>query len=156
MEFNATFIVAFISFVIFILIMNFILYQPIYKIVSKRKQMIDDNYEIAKTNSSKSKVLLSKREDKLIEAKASSRQKYSKAFEDANSIRNEKITEAKKEARNSLEENKTKAQEETNQVIEPLRNEVINLAQLISDKILKNHEEMENIDNQYIENLIQG
>ena len=156
MEFNATFIVAFISFVIFILIMNFILYQPIYKIVSKRKQMIDDNYEIAKTNSSKSKVLLSKREDKLIEAKASSRQKYSKAFEDANSIRNEKITEAKKEARNSLEENKIKAQEETNQVIEPLRNEVINLAQLISDKILKNHEEMENIDNQYIENLIQG
>ena len=156
MEFNATFIVAFISFVIFIIIMNFILYKPIYKIVSKRKQMIDDNYEIAKTNSSKSKVLLSKREDKLIEAKASSRQKYSKAFEDANSIRNEKIAEAKKEARNSLEENKTKAQEETNQVIEPLRNEGINLAQLILDKILKSHEEMENIDNQYIENLIQG
>ena len=156
MEFNATFIVAFISFVIFIFIMNMILYKPIYKIISERQKLIDDNYEAAKTNSSKSRVILEERDEKLVEAKASSRQKIATALEDANLTRSEKILVAKKEAKNTLENNKNLTNEEKEKAIQPLKDEIKNLAQMISDKILKEHEAIEEIDNQYIENIIQG
>lgn len=156
MEFNATFIVAFVSFVIFIFIMNAILYKPIYSIILKRKNLIDGNYETAKTNSNKSKVILLEREEKLTQAKASSREKIKLAIEDANSIRNEKVSVAKTEAKNNLEANKANLEEEKNKAADSLKNEIVDLAQMISDKILKSHEEIENVDNQYIENLIQG
>ncbi len=156
MEFNATIIVAFISFVAFIFIMNFMLYKPINKIVSKRQKLIDENYEIAKTNISKSKVILSQREETLDKAKASSREEISKSIEDANSIKNTKLISSKKEARNTIEENKNLLNETKNNAIEPLKNEVVVLAQSISDKILKNHEKIENVDNEFIEKIIQG
>ena len=38
----------------------------------------------------------------------------------------------------------------------PLKAEVITLAQVISDKILKDHEKIDNIDNEFIEKIIQG
>ena len=47
MEFNATFIVAFVSFIIFTVIMNLILYKPLSKVVAQRQQFIDENYEEA-------------------------------------------------------------------------------------------------------------
>ena len=103
--FNATFIVTVISFIVFAFVMNGILYKPMSEIVSKRQKLIDENYETAKTNQSKSKVILSEREDKLIEAKASSKQKITKAVEDANSIRTQKISQAKKEANAVIKEN---------------------------------------------------
>ena len=70
MEFNATFIVAFISFVIFIIIMNYILYKPINGIVEKRKNIIDENYSLAQKNSEKSKAILQDRLDKLDNARS--------------------------------------------------------------------------------------
>lgn len=47
-EFNATFIVAMFSFVVFIFIMNAIFYNPILSIIRKREGFIDKNYEEAK------------------------------------------------------------------------------------------------------------
>ncbi len=154
--FNATFIVTVISFIVFAFVMNGILYKPMSEIVSKRQKLIDENYETAKTNQSKSKVILSEREDKLIEAKASSKQKITKAVEDANSIRTQKISQAKKEANAVIKENQNVLNEEKQNSLEPLKNEVVGLAQTISDKILKNHEKIENFDNQLVEKLIQG
>ena len=46
-EFNATFIVSMISFVVFIFIMNMIFYKPILTIIRKRENYIKDNYDIA-------------------------------------------------------------------------------------------------------------
>ena len=154
--FNATFIVTVISFIVFAFVMNSILYKPMSEIVSKRQKLIDENYETAKTNQSKSKVILSEREEKLIEAKASSKQKISKAIEDANSIRTQKISQAKKEANTVIKDNQNVLNEEKQKSINPLKNEVVGLAQTISDKILKNHEKIENFDNQLVEKLIQG
>ena len=136
--------------------MNMILYKPIYKIISERQKLIDNNYEEARTNSCKSKVILEERDEKLVEAKASSRQKIATALEDANLTRSEKILVAKKEAKDTLENNKNLTNEEKEKAIQPLKDEIKNLAQMISDKILKEHETIEEIDNQYIENIIQG
>ncbi len=47
-EFNATFLVAMLSFVVFILIMNAIFYNPILGIIRKREDYISSNYEDSK------------------------------------------------------------------------------------------------------------
>ena len=47
-EFNGTFLVAMLSFVVFILIMNAIFYNPILGIIRKRENYINSNYEDAK------------------------------------------------------------------------------------------------------------
>ena len=44
LEFNATFIVAIISFAVFIVIMNAIFYRPILEIIKKRDDYINSNY----------------------------------------------------------------------------------------------------------------
>ena len=39
MEFNATFLVSFVSFIVFVVLMNQILYRPLDKIVRERKSI---------------------------------------------------------------------------------------------------------------------
>ena len=43
-EFNATFLIAMLSFVVFIMIMNAIFYNPILDIMRKREEYINSNY----------------------------------------------------------------------------------------------------------------
>ena len=69
MEFNATFLVAGISFIIFTLLMNEILYQPITDIVLKRKNYIDANLDEAKQNSEKAKNIQDGISDKIADSK---------------------------------------------------------------------------------------
>ena len=47
LEFNATFFVAMFSFIIFMLMMNSILYKPLSKIVEQREGIINGNYSDA-------------------------------------------------------------------------------------------------------------
>ena len=48
MEFDATFIIATISFIVFVLIMNRIFYAPILKIMQERQNLVEENYSSAK------------------------------------------------------------------------------------------------------------
>lgn len=61
MEFNATFLVSAVSFIIFTLIMNKLLYQPISDIIAKRQAFLDGNSVVAKKNLDESVAL---RDDK--------------------------------------------------------------------------------------------
>jgi len=54
-EFNATFLIAMLSFVVFIMIMNAIFYNPILGIIRKRDEYIASNYEEAKRLSDSAK-----------------------------------------------------------------------------------------------------
>ena len=56
-EFNATFLVAMLSFVVFIMIMNAIFYRPILNIMRKRDEYINSNYDEAKELSEQAEKL---------------------------------------------------------------------------------------------------
>ena len=60
MEFNATFIFSFVSFLVFMWIMNIILYKPIADIVAQRKKYLDDNAEVANKNIEENLFVLEK------------------------------------------------------------------------------------------------
>ena len=64
-EFNATFLIAMLSFVVFILIMNAIFYQPVLNIIRKRDDYINSNYADSKEILEEAKLLENERKNKI-------------------------------------------------------------------------------------------
>ena len=64
-EFNATFLVAMLSFVLFIMIMNAIFYRPVLNIMRKREEYINSNYNEANSNSEEAQKLDAQRTEKI-------------------------------------------------------------------------------------------
>ena len=73
MEFNATFLVSAISFILFTLIMNKIFYKPLEKVMAERQKFIDDAKTDAFNSSSKADAILKDREDRLNKSTADSK-----------------------------------------------------------------------------------
>ena len=155
MDFNATFIVAFFSFIIFMVIMNQILYKPIGEIVEKRKKLIEDNYNTAHENQEKSKAILEDRLDKLKNARNLVREKNSEAVEKIKEKRQQLEKNAKDEANSRIEENINALNNDEKEASDKLKQYVINLAQTISDKFIETPNRIENVDIKQIENMMQ-
>ena len=136
LEFNATFFIAMVSFVIFMIIMNAILYKPLERIVRERRDLIDNNNMKSKTALEKLDSLQKWQAASIEKAQKSSRETYQKILNEY---------KAKKEAMLDSEKNLSKkeiaiAQAQTEgEVIEAkpgLKSEVKTLASIISSKIL--------------------
>ncbi|HNW25199.1 MAG TPA: ATP synthase F0 subunit B [Candidatus Gastranaerophilaceae bacterium] len=136
MEFNATFIVSAISFIVFVLIMNGIFYKPLSKIVSQRQEFLDEQYHQANLAKQKSEALIADKENKVEESKTRAKKiifdtsesaKRQKA--DLTGIAQKRASEEVSGAKEELEKSKAEAQK-------VLEDEVKKLAQTISTKIL--------------------
>lgn len=111
LEFNATFIIAMLSFVVFIIIMNMIFYKPIFKVIEERQKFIDENYNSAKNSKDEAQSLLDNKDLKLTEALKTSRKiifdkaevarkKSKEILDEARQVANAEITTAKQELKN--------------------------------------------------------
>jgi len=135
MELNATFLASIISFIVFVLIMNAIFYNPLTKIVEERKKYIDGNYEEAKKAHEKSEQIMSeidkKRSNTLSEAKIIIKEKSDNAKN-----KKDKLTqEAKKKSFDEIAEAKKVLDEENKNSKEALNNDINNLADIICNKL---------------------
>lgn len=155
MEFNATFIVAFISFIIFTFIMNIILYKPINDIVSKRKNYIDTNYDKAKDNSEKTKTILEDRKNQLAKARLGAKEDVDKKIGLIKNQREEITLKAQKEAKELIEQNRLQSINSSNEAKETLKVEIKNLAQMISDRFLNPEEKIADMDNNLVDKIMQ-
>ncbi len=155
MEFNATFIVAFISFIIFTFIMNIILYKPINDIVSKRKNYIDTNYDKAKDNSEKTKAILEDRKNQLAKARLGAKEDVDKKIGLIKNQREEITLKAQKEAKELIEQNRLQSINSSNEAKETLKVEIKNLAQMISDRFLNPEEKIADMDNNLVDKIMQ-
>lgn len=155
MEFNATFIVALISFIIFTFIMNIILYKPINDIVSKRKNYIDTNYDKAKDNSEKTKAILEDRKNQLAKARLGAKEDVDKKISLIKNQREEITLKAQKEAKELIEQNRLQSINSSNEAKETLKVEIKNLAQMISDRFLNPEEKIADMDNNLVDKIMQ-
>lgn len=157
MEFNATFLVAFFSFIVFTVIMNLILYKPINDIVMKRKQLVDANYEEAHENSDKAVSILLDKEKQIKKATNDAREIISEKTSDATAKKEEMTLDAKNEAQKNIDAYNLYYKNATKDAKEFLKVEVVNLAQAISDKFLNPEEKISNdITDEDIETIMQG
>ena len=156
LEFNGTFIVIAISFVIFVILENFIFYRPLKKILTERADYIKNNELDADKNYSAAKVLVEEKEQKIGQAKG----KSSQILNDANQKSQEKfdlaIKEAKQSSNRAIDEMKEKLQNDKAEVQNELKREIGGYASAIISKVLKKDVAVVNVTDEIVEKALRG
>ncbi len=80
LEFNTTLLVCIVSFVIFLLMLNAILYEPLANVVQRRMRYIDSNYRDAEEAKDKLNKLRDWTEERRQKSKEVAREVYSKVI----------------------------------------------------------------------------
>ncbi len=136
MEFNATFIVSAISFVIFTLIMNAILYNPLQKVVSERQTFVDETLEEAKKHHQKSEAILKDKERKLTSTKHDAKKIIVEKTEAVKAEKTALTADAQQKAVRTIDSAKEELQKSKEEAQQVLSEEVQKLSQSILSKIL--------------------
>lgn len=154
MEFNATFLATIITFIIFVFLMNKILYAPILNIMEQRKSYINDNYETAKKNEEKSKNLVAKKEQKLLVAKNEAKEIYNETVGEFKSEKIKIISEAQEKSKTDLENSHLELEKLSNEAKENLKNSMTDLANDIVEKVIGYRSEVQGFDSQKIDEIL--
>lgn len=136
MEFNATFLVSAISFLLFVYLMNKIFYAPLENIITEREKLVDDTLNEAKKSRETASGLLTERENKLNKAYDDSKKIVNDSVEKANSKAKNMTQEAKTNSVEEINSKKSNLAEQTKSVKSQLNNTVNELAEQIATKIL--------------------
>lgn len=136
-EFNATFIVAMLSFVLFIMIMNAIFYKPILNIMRKREEYINSNYSKAKEFSQKADEFDTQRKEQIQETQAKCRMNIKNIVEKAQDDANLKTSEAREQAKKKIQVKKDNLNVEEQNLKNTVKSTIVSdLASSITSKLL--------------------
>lgn len=102
MEFNATFLISAISFIVFVIIMNFIFYKPIEKIVNERQAFVDENFDEAKKNNLNSQKIIAEHDEKIDEANSEGKMIIVQKSDEAKKQKSAMILNAKEKSSNDI------------------------------------------------------
>ena len=137
MEFNITFIISIISFIIFTALMNKILYKPLEEIVQKRENLISGNFSDAENANTEAKSLLDTKAEKLAKAKIDAKKITADKLQEANNEADEHIKNAKNKYSEYINSEKDNLSIQYNKIKQDMKDSTIDIAQIISDKLLK-------------------
>lgn len=135
MEFNATFLVSVISFLLFTEIMNRIFYVPLTKVVTERNELLEANYIEAKNFDDETENILEDRKERLSEAETQSRKIISERIEDENSKGKILTDEASRRSQKTISDKKNTLAREKEAVKAELETKVVALAETIASKV---------------------
>ena len=154
MEFNGTFLVTIISFVLFVFVMNKILYEPINNIVAQRREFVDENLRIADINHKKANEISAQKEEKLKGARNDARNKYSDAVVDFKNKKNDILKNAQCDADNELMQTYENLNNLSNEAKEGLKGRMTDLANDIVEKMIGYRSEVQGFDNDAVNRIL--
>lgn len=154
MEFNGTFLATIVTFVIFVVLMNKILYAPILGIMEERKNFVDENYKSAEENETKASELTKEKEDKLAEAKEDAKSKYNSALDEFKAQKSEIVEEAQTAAKEDLEKSKIELENISNEAKVALKSSMTDLASDIVEKVIGYRSEIQNFDDTTVDKVL--
>lgn len=135
-EFNATFIAAMLSFVVFMFIMNAIFYNPILNIIRKRESYIEKNNQESEKFMQNAEKYNLEHAEKLDKAKEEGRNKVTQNVEKTQKETYTKIQEAKEKAKDEIRLKKENLINQKNELQKTIESETVNdIAQMIVSKI---------------------
>ena len=154
MEYNATFLASIISFLVFVFLMNKILYSPMEKIVKERQKFIDENFNSADENYKKADGLEHQREEKLVGAKNEARSKYNDSVNGFKVQKADILKQAQDKTNAELEEEYQKLNNISNDTKEGLKGRMTDLANDIVEKVLGYRSEVQGFDNDEVNRIL--
>lgn len=136
-EFNATFLVAMLSFVVFIMIMNAIFYRPILNIMRKRDEYINSNYDEAKELSEQAEKLDIKKAETIQQTQNECRIEIKNVVENAQGLASKNVQDARTEVKNEIQLKKDSLVRESEALEGVLKSSVVtDLASSITSKFM--------------------
>lgn len=136
-EFNATFLVAMLSFVVFIMIMNAIFYRPILNIMRKRDEYINSNYDEAKELSEQAEKLDIKKAETIQQTQNECRTEIKNVVENAQGLASKDVQDARTEVKNEIQLKKDSLVRESEALEGVLKSSVVtDLASSITSKFM--------------------
>ena len=154
MEFNATFLATIISFVLFVILMNKILYAPILNIMEQRKSFIDGNYNDAKKNEAKIENLTQKKEEKLLEAKNDAKDIFNESVDEFKAQKDKIVEEAQANAQEEIEKSRVDLENLSNEAKEALKGSMTDLANDIVEKVIGYRSEVQGFDGKTVDEIL--
>lgn len=141
MEFNATFLISAISFILFTLIMKKIFYKPLEKIMDERENFINDNLNDAKNSKDKAEFLLKDKDEKLAKSLIEARTIISKEVDAINKQSVQITAQAKQKSKEDIDLAKQTLSNEVDGFEGELNSKISELADFLKDIIIKTTEQ---------------
>lgn len=154
MEFNGTFLASIISFIVFVFLMNKILYAPILNIIEERRNFINGNLNAAEQNNAKAASISEEKDKMLVSAKDTARAKYVETLDEFKTQRSEIITEAQDKAKEELLNSNYELSNVSNEAKMALKGKMTDLANDIVEKVLGYRSNVEHVDNEEIDKIL--
>ena len=154
MEFNGTFLATIITFIVFVILMNKVLYVPILSIMEERKSIIDENYKSAQENDAKSAELTAGKEEKLSQAKDEAKGKYNETVDEFKAQRDETVANAHNSAKEELERSGIELENVSNEVKNSLKGSMADLANDIVEKVIGYRSDVQGFNEEVVNKVL--
>ncbi len=136
MEFDATFLFAAISFIVFVFLMNKIFYAPVLKIMKDRQDFVAQNYTEAKNVKLKTEENIKYREDELQKSREEAQEIIAQKSQALKKECAQKVSEYKEELFGNIAKEKEDLKNSALAAKEVLKDNVVDIAKNISSKLL--------------------
>ncbi len=150
MEFDATFIFAAVSFIVFVFIMNKIFYAPVLKIMKERQIYVEKNYISAKQTEEETKKQREYRDSELEKSRESARSLINENSQRLKSEHSKKINQYKTEQNEHIFVERENLKNSALSAKEVLKDNIVDIAKEISLKILGSDIDAQKIDKSQI------
>jgi len=156
LEFNGTTIVIAISFIIFVILENFIFYRPMKKTLDERAKYIAENEQETDKNTSITKSLLEEKDNKISEARSKSATIVNETSLKSQNDYAIAIKNAKEASHNEVNNAKIIINQSKVDVQNTLHSQVGDFASAIVSKILKEDTTLVNVSDEMIDKALRG
>jgi F-type H+-transporting ATPase subunit b len=135
-DFNATLPLMAIQFVLLTVVLTFIFYKPVSKVLDERENYISGNLTLASEKLVKADELYTQYSDQLKTARVNAQSIVAQSEKEAKDIVTFEITEARSDAAKLIEQTNKELEAQKSLALEKLETQVDELSQLIKEKLL--------------------
>lgn len=151
MQFNFTFVIALISFILFVIVMNKIFYAPLLKIMKERDAFVEDNFKTAEVTQKEIDKKISYKENELEQSREQARNLIKTETKKLREARDEKIAQYKVELFANIDAEQEALKQSAIDAKEVLKDKVVDIAKDVSQLLLGEDVQEENINKSMIE-----
>ena len=156
LEFDGTFIFATLSFIVFVLIMNVILYRPITKIMEERQKFYDKNKSTVLESKRKAEEVLENKEKEILDAKLKASDILQTTQNKIKENRENTLKNKKEEVLAKIKSNNAALDNDKKQAKEDIKKEVETYVKMTVSKVLDSEIQDINIDSSLLQNAMEG
>ena len=135
-DFNATLPLMALQIILLSVVLTFVFYKPVSKVIDEREAYINGNLTTASEKLIKADELYSEYDEKLKSARVSAQATIAKSEKEAKDVVSMEINEARKDAAKLIEKTNRDLEAQKSAALEQLETQVDELSQLIKEKLL--------------------